>query len=117
MQNDLLQIGALVAAYVGVMKSIGVPSKYCPLLAVALSALFVMVPSGIEQQIVTISIIALTATGAYHYTKNVVNSSITDTQNTQVVPSIPVKEITQLVESQPTVNKPIVTQTDLNNKV
>ena len=68
--NDILTLAALVAAYVGVAKGFGLPTKYSSLLALATAAVFVLVPDQVQQTIITISIIGLTASGAYNYTKN-----------------------------------------------
>jgi predicted metal-binding membrane protein len=68
--HDILMLAALVAAYVGVAKAFGLPVKYSPVLALLVSAVFVLVPEQVKQTIITISIIGLTASGAYQYTKN-----------------------------------------------
>lgn len=70
MELDILTLAALVAAYVGVAKLLGMPAKYSSLLALGIAAVIVLVPDGFREKIVIISTIALTATGAYEYGKN-----------------------------------------------
>lgn len=69
-ENDILTLAALVAAFVGVVKGLGLASKYSPAAALVISAIFVLVPPLFQAKLITISIIGLTASGAYHYTKN-----------------------------------------------
>ena len=69
MDNDLLALAALVAAWVGFVRGFGLQDKYTHLVAIAIAAIFVLVPDAISDQIVTISIVGLSATGAYQYTK------------------------------------------------
>ncbi|MFD1957340.1 hypothetical protein ACFSL6_25030 [Paenibacillus thailandensis] len=67
--NDILTLAALVAAYVGVAKGFGLSDKWTHLIAIAIASVFVMVPDYIQSKIILISVIGLTASGAYHYTK------------------------------------------------
>lgn len=62
-------LAPIVAAYVGVAKEFKLPSRYNHLLSLAVAALFVLVPAPIQQTLTTISIIGLTASGVYHFTK------------------------------------------------
>lgn len=71
MDTDILTMAALVAAYVGVAKLLGMPPKYSSLLALGVAAVIVLVPEGVQEKIVLISTIGLTATGAYEYAKNI----------------------------------------------
>lgn len=66
----ILQLAAIVAAYVGVTKTMGLNPKYSPLVALAIAAVFVLVPDGMQRTITSISVIGLTASGAYSYVKN-----------------------------------------------
>lgn len=67
--DDVLALAALVAAYVGVAKGFGLPAKYTHLVALAVAALFVLVPESVRASIIAISVVGLTASGAYNYTK------------------------------------------------
>jgi hypothetical protein len=74
--NDILQLAALVAAYVGVIKAIGNGTKYdaiisklAPVFAIGIAAVFVLVPDAIQTKITLISVVGLTSAGAYHFTK------------------------------------------------
>ena len=70
MENDILTLAALVAAYVGVTKAFGLPKKYSPIVAIGIAAVFVLVPVEVQEKLIYISIVGLTAAGAYSYTKN-----------------------------------------------
>jgi hypothetical protein len=70
MEIDILTLAALVAAYVGVAKLLGMPVKYSSILALLIAAVFVLVPDVIRDKIVTISTVGLTAAGTYQYAKN-----------------------------------------------
>lgn len=70
MEMDILTLAALVAAYVGVAKLLGMPVKYSSILALVIAAIFVLVPDVWREKIIIISTIGLTATGAYEYAKN-----------------------------------------------
>lgn len=69
-ENDILTLAAIVAAFVGVVKGFGLQAKYSPAVALVISAIFVLVPPRMQSTLITICIIGLTASGAYHYTKN-----------------------------------------------
>lgn len=69
MENDILTIAALVAAYVGVVKGFGINEKYTHLVALIVAAAFVLVPDSVQSVIMKISVIGLTASGAYQYVK------------------------------------------------
>ncbi|WP_051621249.1 hypothetical protein [Paenibacillus sp. UNC451MF] len=69
MENDILTLAALVAAYVGVVKGIGLNEKYTHFVALLVAAAFILVPEQVQQAIIKTSIIGLTASGAYNYTK------------------------------------------------
>lgn len=69
MENEILELAALVAAFVGVLKGLGLKDKWAPLAATAMAAVFVLVPDGIQEKIALISVIGLTASGAYQYVK------------------------------------------------
>ena len=67
--NDILTLAALVAAYVGVVKGFGLGEKWTHAVALGIAAVFVLVPDAIQSALATISVVGLTASGAYHYTK------------------------------------------------
>jgi len=69
MTDEFLQLAAVVAALVGVLKTFKVPSKYNHFAALAISAVFVLAPASMRDSLVAICTIGLTASGAYHYTK------------------------------------------------
>jgi len=69
-ESSIMTLAAIVAAVVGVVKGLGLPSKYAPLVALAVAALFELVPSGVQDKLITITVIGLTAAGAYSFTKN-----------------------------------------------
>jgi predicted metal-binding membrane protein len=69
--NDILTLSALVAAYVGVFKGFKlIPTKYLPLVALGVAAVFVLAPAFIQDKLILISTIGLTAAGVYNMTKN-----------------------------------------------
>lgn len=72
MTNEMIiTVSAIVAAYVGVFKGFElVPTKYLPLIALLVAAIFVLSPVAFQGQIITISTIGLTASGVYGMTKN-----------------------------------------------
>ena len=71
MDNDILNLAALVAAYVGVFKGFKIlPNKYMPLVALGVAAVFVLVPDMIQVKLIVISTIGLTAAGVYNMAKN-----------------------------------------------
>ena len=67
--TDILSLAAVVAAYVGVVKAYGVDPKHSHVIALAIAAVFVLVPEFIQQKLLAISIVGLTASGAYNYIK------------------------------------------------
>ncbi len=67
---DIATIAAVVAALTGVVKSLGVPGKYAPVVAMLFSAIFVFLPDGATKQgVLMTAVIGLTAAGAYSYVK------------------------------------------------
>ncbi|NMM52165.1 hypothetical protein [Paenibacillus aquistagni] len=67
--TDVLSLAALVAAYVGVARGFGLTDKWTHLAAVLIAAVFILVPDPIQQTLITTSVVGLTASGAYQYTK------------------------------------------------
>ncbi|MBO9606620.1 MAG: hypothetical protein J7639_11745 [Paenibacillaceae bacterium] len=68
-EQDIVTLAALVAAFVGVAKGFGLPSKYCPVAAIGIAAVFVLVPPPFQAKLITISMIGLTASGTYQFAK------------------------------------------------
>ncbi|MFH5187084.1 hypothetical protein ACHHV8_33380 [Paenibacillus sp. TAB 01] len=69
MENDVLTLAALVAAYVGVAKGFGIKEKWTHIASLFFAAVFILVPEEAQALIIKISIIGLTASGAYQYVK------------------------------------------------
>ncbi|UQZ84033.1 hypothetical protein SK3146_03245 [Paenibacillus konkukensis] len=69
MENDILTLAALVAAYVGVAKGFGIAEKWTHLVALVFATVFVVVPETAQAAVIKISVIGLTASGAYQYVK------------------------------------------------
>jgi predicted metal-binding membrane protein len=69
LSEQVAMLAPIVAAYVGVAKEFRMPSRYNHLLSLAVAALFVLVPEPVQQTLTTISVIGLTASGVYHFTK------------------------------------------------
>lgn len=69
MEDQILQLAALVAAYVGVIKGFNLPERWTHLVAIVVAAVFVLVPTAVREQITLISLVGLTASGAYQYVK------------------------------------------------
>lgn len=67
--TDIASLAAIVAAYVGVVRGFGLPDKWIHFVAVAIAAVFVLVPDSIQTAIVTISVVGLAASGAYNFAK------------------------------------------------
>jgi len=67
--NEILQLAALVAAYVGVVKGFGLSERWTHVAALFFAAIFVLVPGPVREAITLISIVGLTASGAYQYVK------------------------------------------------
>lgn len=76
--DHILQLSVLVAAIVGIFKPFGVPPKYNNLIALAVAAVFVLVPEFIRVKIIVICAIALLASGTYHYTKKRGSENVND---------------------------------------
>ncbi|GAA4881671.1 hypothetical protein GCM10023310_72110 [Paenibacillus vulneris] len=70
MTNEILMLAAVVTSFVGVFKSYGIPSKHNHVICLAIAAIFVLVPENIKQVLLTISLVGLTASGAYQYSKS-----------------------------------------------
>ncbi|OMF37422.1 hypothetical protein BK133_05035 [Paenibacillus sp. FSL H8-0548] len=68
-ETDILQLAALVAAYVGVVRGFGLKDKWTHLAALIIAAVFVLSPEIVREKIALISIVGLTASGAYNYVK------------------------------------------------
>ncbi|OXM86450.1 hypothetical protein [Paenibacillus rigui] len=69
MENDILTLAALVAAYVGVVKRFGMNEKWTHIAALLFSAIFVLIPESAQSLTIKMSVIGLTASGAYQYVK------------------------------------------------
>jgi predicted metal-binding membrane protein len=67
--QDILTLAALVAAYVGVAKGFGLPAKWTHLVAIGVAAVFVLLPDAAQEKLALISVVGLTASGAYNYVK------------------------------------------------
>ncbi|BBI31465.1 hypothetical protein [Cohnella abietis] len=67
--DDVVMLAPIVAAYVGIAKEFRVPSQYNHLISLMIATVFVLVPSATQQVLTTISIIGLTSSGLYHFTK------------------------------------------------
>lgn len=67
--TDILSLAAVVAAYVGVVKAYGIDPKHSHVIALAIAAVFVLVPDVVKEKLLAISIVGLTASGAYNYIK------------------------------------------------
>jgi len=73
--TDILSLAAVVAAYVGVVKAYGVDPKHSHVIALVIAAVFVLVPDVVKEKLLAISIVGLTASGAYQYIKKRDNSN------------------------------------------
>lgn len=69
MTEQILMLAAIVASYVGVFKAYGLSSKHNHIIGLVIAAIFLVVPSNVQQLLVTISLVGLTASGAYQYSK------------------------------------------------
>ena len=67
--DEVVLLAPIVAAYVGIAKEFRVPSRYYHLISLLIATIFVLVPSSVQQTLSTISIIGLTASGVYHFSK------------------------------------------------
>lgn len=72
MTEEILMLAAVVTAYVGVLKAYGVSGQHLHLFSLAVAAVFVLVPDQVQQSLLTISLIGLTASGAYQYARGAV---------------------------------------------
>lgn len=69
MTTEILSLAAIVTAFVGVAKGYGLNPKHNHILAIVVAAIFVLTPEPIKTSLVTIALVGLTASGAYHYAK------------------------------------------------
>ncbi|MCD9025734.1 hypothetical protein [Cohnella silvisoli] len=67
--SQVAMIAPIVAAYVGIAKEFDVPTKYNHLMSLLIAAIFVLVPDRVQQVLVLVSVIGLTASGVYHFSK------------------------------------------------
>ena len=67
--DQVIMLAPIVAAYVGIAKEFRVPSQYYHFISLLNATAFVLVPLPVQQTLTTISIIGLTASGLYHFTK------------------------------------------------
>jgi hypothetical protein len=67
--NDIASLAIVVASYVGVIKTLGLNPKYSPLVALLIAAIFILVPDNVQAKMLLISIVGLTASGAYSQIK------------------------------------------------
>ncbi len=65
----IAMLAPIVAAYVGIAKEWNVPSKYNHPISLLIAAVFVLVPASVQKSLVIISVVGLTASGLYHFTK------------------------------------------------
>lgn len=65
----IAMLAPVVAAYVGMAKEFGLPSKWNHPIALVIAAIFVLSPAEVQRALTLISIIGLTASGLYHFTK------------------------------------------------
>lgn len=68
-ETEILQIAVLVAAYISVAKGFGLTERWTHVASLFVAAIFVLVPNSIKEAMTLISIIGLTASGAYNYVK------------------------------------------------
>jgi len=69
MTSEILMLAAVVTSFVGIFKAYGIPSKHNHVICLVIAAIFVVVPDSIQQTLLTISLVGLTASGAYQYAK------------------------------------------------
>lgn len=69
MSDDILTLAAIVAAFVGVARGFGISDKWTHLVALVVAAVFVLIPEQAQIKLTLISVVALTASGAYSYVK------------------------------------------------
>lgn len=65
--TEILSLAAIVTAYVGVAKAYGMAAKHNHVLALLVAALFVLTPEPVKTWLTTISLVGLTASGAYKW--------------------------------------------------
>lgn len=71
MENDILTLAAIVASYVAVFKGFKlVENKYLPIVSLFIASVFVLVPEIVQNKLILISAIGLSAAGAYEMIKN-----------------------------------------------
>lgn len=69
--TDIMAFAGVIAATVGVIKSLSLfEDKWNPLIALLIAAIFVLSPEAVRQIITAILVLGLTASGHYHYNKN-----------------------------------------------
>lgn len=68
--SDVLQLAAVVAAVVGILKGYNIDPKHNHVIALFVAAVFVLVPTVVQEKMILIAVVGLTASGAYHYTKS-----------------------------------------------
>lgn len=71
MDNEMIiTVSAIVASYVTVLKAFNlVDTRFLPLIALVIAAVFVLVPREVYEKLVLISTIGLGAAGVYQLTK------------------------------------------------
>lgn len=68
--QDILMLAAIVTSYVGVFKAYGMDKRHSHLVALVIASIFVLVPDTIQNTLVLISVIGLTASGVYNNARN-----------------------------------------------
>lgn len=69
MTNDILMLAAVVTSYVGILKAYGVPGKHNHQFSLVAPRYLYWYRIGCSSMLLTISLVGLTASGAYHYSK------------------------------------------------
>lgn len=71
LEPDILTLSALVGAYVGVFKAFKIlHTKYLPLVALGVAAVFVLSPPLVQGKLILISTVGLGSVGLYQLIKN-----------------------------------------------
>ncbi|WP_201009037.1 hypothetical protein [Paenibacillus glycanilyticus] len=71
MTNDeILSLSAIVAAYIGMGKMLGIPAKFAPVAALVVAAGFVLAPDSWRDAATAISVVGLGASGLYQHSKS-----------------------------------------------
>lgn len=65
----IAMLAPIVAAIVGIAKEFKVPAKYNHLISLLIAAIFVLSPESLRMSLVLISVIGLSASGIYHFSK------------------------------------------------